>query len=57
MKIFSIITLCLLLCVVFSHADLMEGLVLYMPLDEGSGTATQDLSANGFEGEVMGGAK
>ena len=35
----------------------MDGLVLYMPLDEGSGTATQDFSANGFEGEVKGGAK
>jgi len=28
-----------------------------MPLDEGSGTVTQDLSPNGFEGEVKGGAK
>jgi len=57
MKIFSVITLCLLICVAFSHADLMDGLVLYMPLDEGSGSTTQDFSANGFEGEVMGNAK
>ena len=57
MKIFSIITFCLLLCTTFSHADLTDGLVLYMPLDEGSGTAVQDLSPNGFEGEVMGNAK
>ena len=57
MKIFSVITFCLLVCVTFSHADLMEGLVLYMPLDEGSGSATQDFSANGLEGEVMGNAK
>lgn len=57
MKIFSIITLCLLVCVAFSHADLMEGLVLYMPLDEGSGSTTKDFSTNGFEGEVMGNAK
>lgn len=56
MKIFSIITFCLLLCAAFVHADLMDGLVLYMPLDEGSGSVTQDFSANGFEGEVMGGA-
>ena len=56
MKIFSIITFCSLLCAAFSHADLMDGLVLYMPLDEGSGTVTQDFSPNGFEGEVMGGA-
>ena len=54
MKIFSVITVCLFICAAFSHADLMDGLVLYMPLDEGSGTATQDFSANGFEGEVMG---
>ena len=57
MRIFSVITFCLLICAAFSHADLMEGLVLYMPLDEGSGTATQDLSANGFEGELQGNAK
>ena len=57
MKIFSVITLCLLLCTAFAHADLMEGLVLYMPLDEGSGSTTQDLSSNGFEGEVMGDAQ
>lgn len=57
MKYFSIITLCVLICAAGTRADLMEGLVLYMPLDEGSGTATQDLSANGFEGEVMGNAK
>ena len=57
MKIFSVITLCLLICVAFSHADLMDGLVLYMPLDEGSGSTTQDFSGNGFEGEVMGNAK
>ena len=28
-----------------------------MPLDEGSGSAAKDFSANGFEGEVMGNAK
>ena len=57
MKIFSVITFCLLICAAFSHADLMDGLVLYMPLDEGSGSVTQDFSANGFEGAVMGNAK
>ena len=54
MKIFSTITFCLLITAAFSHADLMDGLVLYMPLDEGSGTVTQDFSANGFEGELQG---
>ena len=53
MKIFSTLTFCLLLTAAFAHADLMDGLVLYMPLDEGSGSVTQDFSPNGFEGEVM----
>lgn len=38
-------------------ADLTDGLVLYMPLDEGKGNATKDVSANGFEGEIKGNAE
>ncbi len=38
-------------------ADLMDGLVLYMPLDEGAGNTVEDFSENGFEGELNGGAK
>ena len=38
-------------------ADLSEGLVLYMPLDEGDGNTTADLSPNGMVGELMGNAE
>lgn len=41
----------------YAAADLMEGLVLYMPLDEGNGNTVTDFSANGFEGELNGGPK
>ena len=34
----------------------MDGLVLYMPLDEGSGKTTKDLSENSMEGELRGNA-
>ena len=43
-------------CSTYASADLLEGLVLYMPLDEGSGTSTEDFSENGFTGELNGGA-
>jgi hypothetical protein len=36
------------------HADLTDGLVLNMPLDEGNGTTTQDLSDNAFVGDLAG---
>jgi hypothetical protein len=35
-------------------ADLADGLVLYMPLDEGAGNNTADNSPNGFTGELRG---
>ncbi|GIX07944.1 MAG: hypothetical protein KatS3mg115_2347 [Candidatus Poribacteria bacterium] len=38
----------------FARADLVDGLVLYMPLDEGKGGTVQDLSPNGFVGELVG---
>ena len=41
----------------FAAADLMEGLVLYMPLDEGNGNKIEGFSENGFKGELNGGAK
>ncbi len=41
----------------YAAADLLEGLVLYMPLDEGNGNNVEDFSENGFEGELNGGAK
>jgi len=36
----------------FVSADLEDGLVLYMPFDEGKGDVTKDLSPNGFEGTI-----
>ena len=44
-------------CCTYAGADLMDGLVLYMPLDEGTGTSTEDFSENGFSGELNGDAK
>lgn len=57
MKYLYIILILVLLCNAFATADLLEGLVLYMPLDEGSGKETKDLSENGFKGALSGGAK
>ena len=57
MKQLSIVLVLILVCSTFAAADLLEGLVLYMPLDEGAGNATEDFSENGFEGEFSGGAK
>lgn len=36
------------------RADLKDGLVLYLPFDEGSGDQVADLSGNGFKGTVKG---
>jgi hypothetical protein len=38
-------------------ADLTDGLVLYMSLDEGAGNTVKDASPNKFEGELNGNAK
>ncbi|MCG9128360.1 LamG domain-containing protein [Candidatus Poribacteria bacterium] len=50
----------LVLMLVFSSlaiAELLDGLVLYMPLDEGTGKEALDVSGNGFKGMLNGGAK
>ncbi len=39
---------------ILARAELTDGLVLYMPLDEGSGNTVADLGPNGLEGEVRG---
>ena len=57
MKQLFIVLVLALMCSTFAAADLLEGLVLYMPLDEGAGNKTEDFSENGFEGEFQGGAK
>jgi hypothetical protein len=38
----------------FAKADLTDGLVLYMPLDEGQGNVANDFSENDFTGDLMG---
>ena len=57
MKQLFLILFLVSVCTTFAAADLLEGLVLYMPLDEGNGKNTEDFSENGFEGELNGGAK
>lgn len=57
MKYLLFILILALVCGTYAAADLLEGLVLYMPLDEGTGQKTEDFSENGFEGELQGGAK
>ena len=38
----------------FVKADLSDGLVLYLPFDEGEGVVANDLSENQFTGDLMG---
>ena len=38
-------------------AELSDGLVLYMPLDEGTGKTAEDISENGMVGDLMGNAE
>lgn len=53
----TIVSLSLLALSFLAQALDTEGLVLYMPLDEGQGTDTADLSGNGNDGTVEGGAE
>ena len=55
MKQLFILLILVLAYSMFATADLMEGLVLYMPLDEGTGNKVDDFSENGFTGELNGG--
>ncbi len=57
MKQFYFILVLVLICSTFASADLLDGLVLNMPLDEGNGNETKDISDNGFTGTIMGAAK
>lgn len=52
-----LVTTCVVLAVVstMARAELTDGLVLYMPLDEGGGGTVGDLGPNGLEGEIRGG--
>ena len=49
-----ILTLILILPFLTQAAEITDGLVLYMPLDEGSGNTTEDKSKTKAEGEVKG---
>ncbi len=44
----------LFVCISFAKADLTDGLVLYMPFDEGQGDVANDFSENSFTGDLMG---
>lgn len=57
MKYMYVVLILVLVCSTFATADLQDGLVLYMPFDEGEGKETTDLSENGFKGAVSGNAK
>ena len=57
MKQLFMVLLLALVCSSFAAADLFEGLVLYMPLDEGNGKDIEGFSENGFKGEINGSAK
>ena len=57
MKRLYVFTLIALASVSIASADLLDGLVLYMPLDEGAGKKITGLSENAFEGEIQGNAK
>ena len=52
-----LIVLALILSVPFlgQTAEITDGLVLYMPLDEGTGKKVKDLSGTKAEGELKGG--
>lgn len=57
MKQFYLIILLILICSTFAVADLLDGLVLYLPLDEGEGKEAMDISESGFTGTLNGNAK
>jgi len=57
MKRLYVFILIALAWVSIASADLLDGLVLYMPLDEGAGKKITGLSENAFEGEIQGNAK
>ena len=51
------IAMCLVIGVIAclsARAELTDGLVLYMPLDDGGGAVVADLGPNGLEGEIQG---
>lgn len=57
LMIVGLVVLIVLVQISVTRADLANGLVLYMPLDEGTGKVTKDTSTNKFEGELRGNAE
>lgn len=55
-RLFSLFVLVFMLLswAAITYAELTDGLVLYMPLDEGKGKTTKDFSKNKFEGTLTG---
>ena len=53
----ALVVACVMLAMgaIGANAELVDGLVLYMPLDEGAGATVADLGPNGLEGEIQGG--
>lgn len=56
MKTFFLVLLIIGLFCTIAIADLLEGLVLYLPFDEGNGKMAIGVSANGFKGSLNGNA-
>jgi len=56
-KYFALSLMVLFVFISFVKADLSDGLVLYLPFDEGEGKVVHDLSQNQFTGKIKGNPK
>jgi hypothetical protein len=54
LAVFGFVASLLILAPFSTFADFTEGLVLYLPFDEGAGDAAEDLSGNGHDGVIDG---
>jgi len=56
--VFTMTTLCFIVCLsAVGETVIPEGLLLYLPFDEGTGGTAKDLSGNKFDGNLNGGVK
>lgn len=53
-RILGISTFIFLFLVAFAQADILEGLIMYLPFNEGQGKVAGDLSGNGHNGDLEG---
>ena len=51
------LTLMLMSIPLISNAVKLDGLLVYLPMDEGKGNRVEDASDNDFDGDIVGGAK